>query len=103
MSRGSFFLGLETGETENRPASFGFRARFKRHLAFRAAFGADSGIHLAVTEPLVFALHAAVLATLRCREPTLGIKGLLTFGERKSITAVAAGDLLISHIIKKKK
>ena len=93
---------FEAVETKDRPATLGLGARFERYLAGRATLGAGRGIHLAVRKPLVLALYPAVLAALRSCEYTLGVEGLFTLGERESRTAVAAGDLLISHIKEKK-
>jgi len=80
-----------------------FGAWFKRYLTVRATLSTDSVVHLAWTLTGSFLRRAAVLAALGSAQVLGGVKLLLAFREDECGTAVAAGDLLISHENKKEK
>ncbi len=96
-------LGIETCLAENRTSAFLDWARLERNLALRAALAANGVVHLAILHALVLACRTAVLAPLGCRELLCGVELLLTIGEHEALTAIAAGDLLISHKTERRK
>ncbi len=75
------------------------RFQLRWHLALRTTLGTHCIVHLSCTA-IVLASLTAVLAALWSAEVLGGVKLLFTVSERKYVTAIAAGKLLISHIEK---
>ena len=86
---------------EDRLAAFLHGTWFEGDLALRATFGADCIVHFTSGEPLIFAVGSAIFATLWSAQILGGVELLFAFRECECCTAVAAGDLLISHNGKK--
>ncbi len=96
-------LCLEAVETQNRASAFLHWTWLEGNFAVCTALCAGSREHFASGKTLLFALVAAVLATLRGCELLGSVEFLFASGERECCTAVAAGDLLIIHKDKEKK
>ena len=96
---GVSFGGAETRETQNGLAAF---AGLERHLARLVALCTHRIEHLARTA-LVLAGVATCLATLGSREVAGVVKLLLTLGEGKVRTAIAARNGLVCHLAKRRK
>ena len=89
----------EAREAQDRLAAF---ARLERHLARLTALCTGCVEHLA-RSALVLAGIATGLAALGSREVAGGVKLLLTLGEGKVCTAIAARYRLVSHTTERKK
>lgn len=94
-------LGHEAVLAKDRLAAFLHWSWFEGDLALRAALGTHRVMHLAGGEALLFAVGATIFATLGRAQILGGVELLFAFRERECGTAVAAGDLLISHNGKK--
>ncbi len=91
----SSLLCLKTGVTEDWASAFLDWARLERHLTCCSAVGANSIVHFASCHAVVLALVAAILTTLRSLKALRRIEFLLTSGELKRGTAIAARNVLI--------
>ena len=87
---------------ENGATALGLRTRLERHLARCTALRTHC-IELLAVCAIVLTSGAAILAALRGIQVLGGVELLFTLRERECGTAIAAGDLLISHTKNRKK
>lgn len=94
----------EASLAENRAATLLYRTGLERNFALRAALGTNGLVHFARSVcALILAIIAARLAALGGGQVLTVVELLFTIREGEYGAAIAAGDLLISHIRKERR